>query len=111
MRCGVMGWRARSEGIVGSPTSSGASTFFGRCVMRGGCLAMVLAASVVGAPSPPAAPQDKPPRPLPAKIVAAWERAGAETGWIGIDKSGGVGFLHHGREGNVREVSAFRFPT
>src|SRR4051794_19733684 len=82
-----------------------------RCLMGGWGLAVVLAASVAGAPSPPAAERDRPPPPLPAKVVAAWERAGAEAGWMGTDKYGGVGFLHHGREGNVREVSAFRFPS
>src|SRR5207245_1079370 len=55
-----------------------------------------------GAPAPPTA--------LPAEVVAAWEKAGAEVGWMHVNPSG---FISFGSKKEVKssEVPAFRFLT
>jgi hypothetical protein len=49
--------------------------------MRGFCVAVV-ATSLVGFTSEPAAAQEKRAKPLPAEILAAWKKAGAQVGWM-----------------------------
>src|ERR1700677_234720 len=53
--------------------------------MRGVCM-LALAASLVSAT--PALAQQQKPAPLPADIVAAWEKAGARAGWVRDDLYG-----------------------
>ena len=62
-----------------------------------------------------AAPSDKnadanaaAPKPLPADVVQAWEKAGAQAGWIGIDERGRLAF-HRVAEGRPGEIPAFKF--
>ncbi|HVS37947.1 MAG TPA: hypothetical protein VMS17_20475 [Gemmataceae bacterium] len=70
---------------------------------------------------PPAAQNDQPPKPVPADagkdlrpnpsprdVVAAWEKAGATTGWMSMSESGILVF-RSGGEGKAGEVPAFRF--
>jgi hypothetical protein len=33
-------------------------------------------------------------RPLPAKVVRAWQQAGAEAGWLRVEEHGGWWFFH-----------------
>src|ERR1043166_7151106 len=52
--------------------------------------------------------QEHAPKPLPAEVVAAWEKAGAEFGWMQINEIGQRvyrGALYPGRPG---ELAAFR---
>jgi Trypsin-like peptidase domain/Leucine rich repeat/Leucine Rich repeat len=55
---------------------------------------------------PPAA--EKQPSPLPAEIVAAWQKAGAEVGWLGVNHLGSLEFRVGGK-GKEGEAPAFRF--
>jgi internalin A len=54
------------------------------------------------------AAESKKPEPLPAEVVAAWEKAGAKTGWMGPDNIGRIAF-HAGGEGKEGEAPAFAF--
>ena len=69
---------------------------------------MALAASLVGVSPALVAQQQKSASPLPAEIVAAWEKAGARTGWMEPNKLGFLVF-RVGREGKEGEVPAFQF--
>ena len=53
--------------------------------------------------------QGTPPSQLPAAVVAAWQKAGAEVGWAGQFQSGRPRF--GGGEGKAGELPAFRFRT
>jgi internalin A len=69
---------------------------------------VVLAASLVGAGPALAAQEQKVPSQLPAEIVAAWVKAGAQAGWMGDEKFGWLVF-RSGGEGKEGEVPAFGF--
>jgi hypothetical protein len=56
--------------------------------------------------SGPALGQEK-TKPLPAEIVAAWQKAGAEVGWMGPTQFGLLDF-RPGDGGKVGEVATFR---
>src|SRR4051794_427009 len=66
---------------------------------------IVLAAPAVGgaAPVPPA----KPPEPLPASVVAAWQKAGAEVGWVSAGNCP-VLLFRDGEAGRAGEIPALR---
>jgi hypothetical protein len=48
------------------------------------------------------------PKPLPPEVVRAWEKAGAEVGWMGSVEAGVLRF-RAGDEGKAGEVPGFRF--
>src|SRR4029079_14479577 len=54
----------------------------------------------------PAMADEKRPEPLPADVGAAWKEAGADPGWMSIDKQGRFRF-RPGEEGKAGEVAAF----
>src|ERR1700677_3049991 len=66
-------------------------------------LAICAGTSVAG-PSAKTAP----PKPLPTDTVAAWEKAGAQAGWMGLDKDD-YHVFRVGGEGKEGEVPAFGF--
>jgi hypothetical protein len=68
---------------------------------------LALGASIVGV-GPALAQHDKPARPLPAEIVAAWEKAGAQRGWM-TPHMLDVPVFRVGGEGKDGEVPAFQF--
>ncbi len=47
-------------------------------------------------------------KPLPAEVVAAWEKAGATTGWMSMSESCFLSF-ESGGEGKAGQVPAFLF--
>ena len=59
-------------------------------------------------PNPLPADEASPPKPLPAEVVAAWEKAGAEMGWMTVDKYSFIVF-RTGGEGKEGEIPAFHF--
>src|ERR1700722_17083679 len=65
--------------------------------------AVVSCWAAAGAPAP-----HQPPEPLPADVVAAWEKAGAETGGMAPTPYGFMAF-RAGGEGKEGEAPAFRF--
>jgi hypothetical protein len=60
--------------------------------------------------SGPALGQKK-PKPLPAEVVAAWQKAGAEVGWLGPDEDGELRFRVGSTPAVPRSPPALRFPT
>src|SRR5262245_30309864 len=48
-----------------------------------------------------------PPKPLPEKVVTAWQKAGAEVGWLGPREDGHYQF-RTGEPARVGEVPGFR---
>jgi hypothetical protein len=50
------------------------------------------------------------PEPLAQEVVAAWTKAGAEVGWMGLDMFGQIVF-RPGAKGLAGDVPAFRFGT
>jgi hypothetical protein len=67
----------------------------------------MLALAVVLSPGV-TAQQRKPASPLPANIVAAWEKAGAQAGWFGPNEFG-YHVFHYRKEGTEGEVPIFAF--
>ena len=65
-----------------------------------------LAVSGLAAPVPPPAAL---PKPLPDPVVEAWQKAGAEVGWMCVDGTGRPQF-RVGNTGQAGEIPAFRFP-
>ena len=59
--------------------------------------------------------EGKPPEPLPANVVTAWEKAGAVAGWMGPAPTGWMAnvfgdiVFRTGGEGKEGELPAFRF--
>ncbi len=50
------------------------------------------------------------PKPLPAQIVAAWKKAGAEVGWVSVESSSWITFLSE-KQGVAGAIPAFRFSS
>lgn len=70
-------------------------------------LAFVAVCAAAGRCDAAPVPRTVPPKPLPAEVVAAWKKAGAEVGWM---SPGGTGF-RAGETGQPGEIPAFRFPN
>ena len=51
-----------------------------------------------------------PPKPLPEKIVTAWEKAGAEVGWLRVDHDAYSWFVRE-QVGKPGDVPAFCFSS
>ncbi len=68
---------------------------------------LLFATSLIGL-NPALASQLQKPSPFPVEITAAWEKAGAQAGWIAPDELGNPVFRVgvHGQEG---EIPAFKF--
>ena len=51
-------------------------------------LALLTTCTLRGSAGPSPEPSDKkdPPKPLPKEIVKAWKEAGADVGWMRVDK-------------------------
>jgi len=73
--------------------------------MHGLCV-VALAACIGGLSLPEGAEQDNPPIPLPAEVVAAWQKAGGEVGWIGRNEFGSLAF-RLGDKGETRVCAGF----
>ena len=69
-------------------------------------LMAILAVTLMG--SELTAQQQKPASPLPAGIVAAWEKAGAHYGWT-VRQGHGYTFLIIGDQGKFKELPGFLF--
>ncbi len=79
-----------------------------RVTVRGmAALAMLATCGLSGFADPPPAKND-PPKPLPKEIVEAWKKAGAEVGWMRVNKFGSLEFLPV-KEGKLGDLPAFRF--
>lgn len=70
---------------------------------------VALAASFVGATPALALIQQKGPGPLPAEIVAAWEKAGAKVGWLGSNEVGYLEFRSNMGDRKDQELPAVEF--
>ena len=69
--------------------------------MRG----LYLVALTIGISSAHAAEPEKPPVPLPAKLVESWNKAGANEGWMGLDRAGGFSTDEKGQPGQIPAFS------
>ena len=78
-----------------------------RCVLLGIaiCVLMVLPAQLVVLAQEPTKVAD---RPAP-EVIAAWENAGAEFGWLTFKQSGQILFLPHRQPRGAEAMSAFAF--
>jgi hypothetical protein len=56
---------------------------------------------------PPQAPNN-PPKPPAVEIISAWKKAGAEVGWMRVNKSGFPEFLPE-KQGMAGDLPAFKF--
>ena len=79
--------------------------------MRQVRVAVVLAALLSSGGAGVAWAQSKGPAPLPAEVVAAWEKAGAKAGWMRYDefgfkqlRQGGTAGLLRGRTSVIEKV-------
>ena len=52
--------------------------------------------------------KEAPPQPLHGTLVASWQRAGADTGWIGVNRFGNL-YFHRGENGYPGDLPAFEF--
>src|SRR5258708_7970559 len=86
------------------------------------CAAWVMALAVSLGEAVPVVPQkeDHPTSPLPAEIVAGWQKAGALAGWLELTRDGDIigdtlrdreahDVLRFGEQGKDGEVPTFRF--
>src|SRR5262245_40517637 len=84
----------------------------GRSIWQGtapgmAALAMLLTCGFSGFADQPPAKKDA-PKPLPKEIIEAWKTAGAEIGWIRVDKYGWAYFVPE-ENGVAGDLAAFRF--
>src|SRR5262245_8147215 len=70
-------------------------------------LAVLATCGLAGFAAPPEAKTDK-PKPLPEMIVTAWKAAGAEVGWLRLNKFDNLDFVAE-KEGKPGDLPAFRF--
>src|SRR5205823_2646582 len=69
--------------------------------------AVVALGGAAGSGQPPG--QKAPPRPLPEDIVAAWKKAGAQVGWMRIEKRSVTLTSSGAKEGKAGDVPVFYF--
>lgn len=75
--------------------------------MRHLLVAIVVLSSLWSWPSAPASAQDKDSKGLPADVVAAWQKAGAQPAWMMWYGFGQLDF-QHGTTGDAEGVPAFQ---
>jgi internalin A len=68
---------------------------------------VVAAFALIGGAGGAAPADEKRPEPLPADVVAAWQKAGAVPGWLGVDDKRGILEFRRGAAGKAGEVAAF----
>src|SRR5262245_4206461 len=69
---------------------------------------LLLVLGVCLTPCAVVAADPKDPEPLPADVVKAWTAAGAEVGWVGVDRFGGLRFSERREHlGDVQAVPGF----
>jgi hypothetical protein len=73
-------------------------------------LAMLATCGLTGFAAPPPAKTDA-PKPLPEKIVTAWENAGAIVGWARVDEFGILRFIleKEGQPGDLATIRVIRW--
>lgn len=70
------------------------------------CAALLFPALINAAP----VPAPRPPQPLADDVVRAWEKGGAEAGWMSVSESGKIEF-RRGKHGTAGEIPSFRLTT
>src|SRR5262245_12576206 len=69
-----------------------------RSPMRSACAsAVAVAVSLFAAAAAPAHERKDAAKPLPADVVVAWQKAGAEVGWLGPDRAIPFLFFHQSK--------------